>query len=113
MTRRLDGADRGDLFVDKRAFALADFAVAPGLRFAMAEAAQRIERFYSEGMPPPYTIATAPGVECARVGGPIGRVGVSVPAPREPLPPTVQQPYNPAGPAACPTGVSRLAPRPT
>src|SRR3546814_19851305 len=73
---RLDGADLDDLFVDKRECALAEFAVAPGLRLDMAEAAQRIERFHAEGMQQPYKIETAPGVECERVVRPIGRVEI-------------------------------------
>src|SRR3546814_4171521 len=102
LTLRLDGADLEDLFVDKREFALAEFAVAPALRLAMAEAVQRIQRFHAEGMQRPYAVETAPGVECERVVRPIGRVGLYVPAGSAPLPSTVLMLGIPARLAGCP-----------
>src|SRR3546814_12394048 len=96
LTLRLDGADLEDLFVDKREFALAEFAVAPALRLAMAEAVQRIQRFHAEGLQRPYAVEHAPGGACHPVVRPPARAGLYVPHGRAPFPSTVLSLGHPA-----------------
>ena len=92
-------------------FAAAEAAVAPALRQAMVEAAQRIEAFHRAGMSAGYAVETAPGVVCERMIRPVPRVGLYVPAGSAPLPSTALMLCIPAALAGCPKVVLCTPPR--
>ena len=92
-------------------FAAAEAAVAPALRQAMVEAAQRIEAFHRAGMSAGYAVETAPGVVCERMIRPVPRVGLYVPAGSAPLPSTALMLCIPAALAGCPHVVLCTPPR--
>ncbi|MDR1075828.1 MAG: histidinol dehydrogenase [Xanthomonadaceae bacterium] len=101
ITARFDGVELESFLVTAEEFAAAEAAVAPDLRLAMAQAAQRIEAFHRAGMGKPYSVETAPGVVCERMIRPIGRVGLYVPAGTAPLPSTALMLGVPARLAGC------------
>lgn len=101
ITQRFDGVALDRLEVTAEEFAVAEATIAPELRVAMEEAAQRIESFHRAGMAKPYAVETAPGVICERMIRPIGRVGLYVPAGSAPLPSTALMLGVPARLAGC------------
>ena len=101
ITLRFDKVALDSFDVSDREFAAAEALVAPELKSAMQDAAQRIEAFHRAGMAQPYAVETAPGVVCERVVRPIRRVGLYVPAGSAPLPSTALMLGVPARLAGC------------
>jgi len=101
LTLRFDKVELESFEVAAAEFAAAEAAVAPELRQAMAEAAQRIEVFHRAGMAKGYAVETAPGVVCERMIRPVPRVGLYVPAGSAPLPSTALMLCVPAALAGC------------
>lgn len=112
LTMRFDGVDPSCFLVGDAEFAAADAAVPPALRAAIADAAQRIERYHRAGMQQPYAVDTADGVRCERILRPIARVGLYVPAGSAPLPSTALMLGVPARLAGCRDVVLCTPPRP-
>jgi len=111
ITARFDGAALGALEVGAEEFAAAQASVPPELLEAMEQAAQRIRTFHKAGIAQPYSVETAPGVICARMIRPIGRVGLYVPAGSAPLPSTALMLGVPAQLAGCREVVMCTPPR--
>lgn len=101
LTARFDKVELERFEVSADEFAAAEAAVAPELRQAMVDAAQRIEAFHRAGMARDYAVETAPGVVCERVIRPVPRVGLYVPAGSAPLPSTALMLCVPARLAGC------------
>jgi histidinol dehydrogenase len=101
LTARFDRVELERFEVSADEFAVAEAAVAPELRQAMADAAQRIEAFHRAGMARDYAVETAPGVVCERMIRPVPRVGLYVPAGSAPLPSTALMLCVPAKLAGC------------
>ena len=98
---RFDGGAPEAFAVGAGEFDAAGRELAPGLRAAIDEAAERIARFHQAGMTQPYSLDTADGVRCERVLRPIQRVGLYVPAGSAPLPSTALMLGVPAQLAGC------------
>ncbi|WP_374319089.1 histidinol dehydrogenase [Pseudoxanthomonas kaohsiungensis] len=111
LTLRFDRVELDAFEVAPAEFAAAEAAVAPALRQAMVEAAQRIEAFHRAGMSAGYAVETAPGVVCERMIRPVPRVGLYVPAGSAPLPSTALMLCIPAALAGCPQVVLCTPPR--
>lgn len=111
-TERFDGVGLVRFEVTADEYQVAEAAVAPALRLAMHEAAERIAAFHRAGMAAPYAVRTAPGVVCERVVRAIGRVGLYVPAGSAPLPSTALMLGVPAQLAGCTEVVLCTPPRP-
>lgn len=111
LTLRFDRVELDAFEVAPAEFSAAEAAVAPALRQAMVEAAQRIEAFHRAGMSAGYAVETAPGVVCERVIRPVPRVGLYVPAGSAPLPSTALMLCIPAALAGCPQVVLCTPPR--
>jgi histidinol dehydrogenase len=101
LTLRYDKVALDSFEVSDQEFEAAEALVAPELKSAMQQAAQRIEAFHKAGMVQPYAVETAPGVVCERVVRPIRRVGLYVPAGSAPLPSTALMLGVPARLAGC------------
>ena len=101
ITQRFDGVAPESFEVSEAEFAAAEKAVSPELRQAMVEAITRIRIYHEAGMAQPYSVQTAPGVNCGKVIRPIGRVGLYVPAGSAPLPSTAMMLGVPAQLAGC------------
>lgn len=101
ITLRFDKVALDFFEVSDQEFEAAEAQVAPELKSAMQQAAQRIEAFHKVGMVQPYAVETAPGVVCERVVRPIRRVGLYVPAGSAPLPSTALMLGVPARLAGC------------
>jgi histidinol dehydrogenase len=82
-------------------FDAAKAQIAPGLRQAIDEAAQRIECYHRAGMLQPYAVDSGDGVRCERMLRPIPRIGLYVPAGSAPLPSTALMLGVPARLAGC------------
>jgi len=82
-------------------FAAAEAKLAPELKDAIREAAERIEVFHRAAAPQPIGINTAVGVRVERMLRPIHRVGLYVPAGSAPLPSTALMLGVPARIAGC------------
>ena len=82
-------------------FAVAEQALAPALKAAIHEAADRIELYHRAAAPQPIGVDTAPGVRVERMLRPITRVGLYVPAGSAPLPSTALMLGVPAKIAGC------------
>ncbi|WP_266158918.1 histidinol dehydrogenase [Dyella silvatica] len=87
--------------VSEAEFAAAEAALAPALKAAIQEAAERITSFHRATAPQPVAVDTAPGVRVERVLRPITRVGLYVPAGSAPLPSTALMLGVPAQLAGC------------
>lgn len=111
LTLRFDRVELDAFEVAPAEFSAAEAAVAPALRQAMVEAAQRIEAFHRAGMSAGYAVETAPGVVCERMIRPVPRVGLYVPAGSAPLPSTALMLCIPAALAGCPQVVLCTPPR--
>ena len=101
ITLRFDQVALDAFEVGEAEFQAAEAEVAPELKAAMQQAAQRIEAFHQAGMVQPYRVETAPGVVCERMVRPIRRVGLYVPAGSAPLPSTALMLGVPARLAGC------------
>lgn len=101
ITLRFDKVALDAFEVSEAEFQMAEAEVAPELKAAMQQAAQRIEAFHQAGMVQPYTVETAPGVVCERMVRPIRRAGMYVPAGSAPLPSTALMLGVPARLAGC------------
>ncbi len=101
ITARFDGVALDRFDVSEAEFAAAELAVPADLRIAMQQAADRIDAYHRAGMAQPYSLETAPGVVCAKIIRPIGRVGLYVPAGSAPLPSTALMLGVPARLAGC------------
>ena len=101
ITLRFDKVALDTFEVSEAEFQAAEAEVAPELKAAMQQAAQRIEAFHQAGMVQPYSVETAPGVVCERMVRPIRRVGLYVPAGSAPLPSTALMLGVPARLAGC------------
>ena len=101
ITLRFDKVAPDAFEVSEAEFQAAEAEVAPELKAAMQQAAQRIEAFHQAGMVQPYSVETAPGVVCERMVRPIRRVGLYVPAGSAPLPSTALMLGVPARLAGC------------
>ncbi|UPG91609.1 histidinol dehydrogenase [Luteibacter aegosomaticola] len=101
LTARYDGTTLEALAVTDDEFAAAEARLAPELKAAVREAAERIERFHRAAAPTAVSVETAPGVRVERVLRPIRRVGLYVPAGGAPLPSTAIMLGVPAAIAGC------------
>jgi histidinol dehydrogenase len=101
LTARYDGATLDALAVTDDEFAAAEARLAPELKAAVREAADRIEHFHRAAAPTAVSVETAPGVRVERVLRPIRRVGLYVPAGGAPLPSTAIMLGVPAAIAGC------------
>jgi histidinol dehydrogenase len=101
LTARYDGTTLDALAVTDDEFAAAEARLAPELKAAVREAAERIERFHRAAAPTAVSVETAPGVRVERVLRPIRRVGLYVPAGGAPLPSTAIMLGVPAAIAGC------------
>ncbi|MGI8949446.1 MAG: histidinol dehydrogenase [Ornithinimicrobium sp.] len=101
LTARFDGVQLEDLAVNDEQVRNAVAGLAPALRAAISEAAERIRTFHRAGMTREYAVQTAPGVVCERVVRSIRRVGLYVPAGSAPLPSTALMLGVPAQLAGC------------
>lgn len=101
LSQRFDGVALTRFEVTAEEFAVAEAAVPATVRTAIAEAAQRIERYHRAGMVQPYSVDTADGVRCERILRPINHVGLYVPAGSAPLPSTALMLGVPARLAGC------------
>lgn len=101
LTARYDGAMLKALSVTEEEFDAAEARLAPDLKAAVREAAERIERFHRAAAPVAVSVDTAPGVRVERVLRPIRRVGLYVPAGGAPLPSTAIMLGVPASIAGC------------
>ncbi len=99
--QRFDGVALADFAVSEEEMAAAADVVSDELKFAIAAAASRIDRYHRAGVQQPYTVDTADGVRCERILRPIGRVGLYVPAGGAPLPSTALMLGVPARIAGC------------
>ncbi len=98
---RFDGRVPEAFAVGIEEFDAAQRDLAPALRAAIDEAAERIAAFHRAGMTPAYALDTADGVRCERILRPIQRVGLYVPAGSAPLPSTALMLGVPAQLAGC------------
>ena len=101
LSQRFDGVALTRFEVATEEFAAAEAVVPATVRTAIADAAQRIERYHRAGMVQPYAVDTADGVRCERILRPIVRVGLYVPAGSAPLPSTALMLGVPARLAGC------------
>ena len=101
LSQRFDRVVLTSFEVATEEFVAAEAEVPAAVRTAIADAAQRIERYHRAGMAQPYTVDTADGVRCERILRPIARVGLYVPAGTAPLPSTALMLGIPARLAGC------------
>jgi len=109
--KRFDGVALRALEVGEEEWCNAGAQVAPVLQVALADAAKRIDIFHAAGMSAPYAIETAPGVRCARMQRPVGRIGMYAPAGSAPLLSSVLMLGVPARLAGCRDSVLCTPPR--
>jgi histidinol dehydrogenase len=101
LTLRFDQVALDAFAVTEQEFERADAMLEPGLKAAIADAAERIETYHRAGMSQPFAVDTEAGVRCERIMRPIRRVGLYVPAGTAPLPSTVLMLGVPARLAGC------------
>lgn len=101
LSQRFDGVALTRFEVATEEIDAAEAIVPATVRTAIADAAQRIERYHRAGMVQPYAVDTADGVRCERILRPIARVGLYVPAGSAPLPSTALMLGVPARLAGC------------
>lgn len=101
ITQRFDGVAPDSFEVSEEEFVAAEAAVSAELRQALVDAIARIRTYHQAGMAQPYSVQTAPGVNCGKVIRPIGRVGLYVPAGSAPLPSTALMLGVPSRLAGC------------
>lgn len=101
LSARYDRCTLDAIEVTEAEFKAAEAKLAPELKAAIREAAERIEAFHSAAAPQPVGVNTAVGVRVERVLRPIQRVGLYVPAGSAPLPSTALMLGVPARIAGC------------
>lgn len=101
LSARYDRCTLDALEVSEAEFADAEARLAPELKAAIREAAERIEAFHRAAAPQPVGVNTAVGVRVERILRPIHRVGLYVPAGTAPLPSTALMLGVPARIAGC------------
>jgi histidinol dehydrogenase len=101
LSKKYDHCTLDAIEVSEAEFDEAETALAPELKAAIHEAAERIETFHRAAAPQPVSVDTAPGVRVERVLRPISRVGLYVPAGSAPLPSTALMLGVPASIAGC------------
>ena len=101
LSKKYDHCTLDAIEVSEAEFDEAETALAPELKAAIHEAAERIEIFHRAAAPQPVGVDTAPGVRVERVLRPISRVGLYVPAGSAPLPSTALMLGVPASIAGC------------
>jgi len=100
-SRLLDNVNLSEFAVGEEEFAVAEAALDPSLKQAIAEAADRIDAYHRHSGAHEFSIDTAEGVRCRRIVRPIGRVGLYIPAGSAPLPSTMLMLGIPARIAGC------------
>jgi len=101
LSARYDRCTLDAIEVTEAEFKAAEAKLAPELKAAIGEAAERIEAFHRAAAPQPVGVNTAVGVRVERVLRPILRVGLYVPAGSAPLPSTALMLGVPARIAGC------------
>ncbi|HUB90566.1 MAG TPA: histidinol dehydrogenase [Dyella sp.] len=101
LSARYDRCTLDVIEVGEAEFAAAEAKLAPELKAAIREAAERIETFHRATAPQPVGVNTAVGVRVERILRPISRVGLYVPAGSAPLPSTALMLGVPARIAGC------------
>jgi histidinol dehydrogenase len=101
LSARYDRCTLDAIEVTEAEFKAAEAKLAPELKAAIREAAERIEAFHRAAAPQPVGVNTAVGVRVERVLRPIQRVGLYVPAGSAPLPSTALMLGVPARIAGC------------
>jgi histidinol dehydrogenase len=101
LSARYDRCELNALEVDEAEFVAAEAKLAPELKAAIREAAERIDAFHRAAAPQPVGVNTAVGVRVERMLRPIHRVGLYVPAGSAPLPSTALMLGVPAQIAGC------------
>ena len=101
LSARYDRCALDAIEVTEAEFKVAEAKLAPELKAAISEAAERIETFHRAAAPQPVGVNTAVGVRVERVLRPIQRVGLYVPAGSAPLPSTALMLGVPARIAGC------------
>ena len=101
LSARYDRCTLDAIEVSEAEFRAAEARLAPELKAAIREAAERIEAFHRAAAPQPVGVNTAVGVRVERVLRPIQRVGLYVPAGSAPLPSTALMLGVPARIAGC------------
>jgi len=101
LSARYDRCALDVIEVSDAEFAAAEAKLAPELKAAIREAAERIETFHRATAPQPVGVNTAVGVRVERMLRPISRVGLYVPAGSAPLPSTALMLGVPARIAGC------------
>jgi histidinol dehydrogenase len=101
LSARYDRCTLDSIEVTEAEFKAAETRLAPELKTAIREAAERIEAFHRAAAPQPVGVNTAVGVRVERVLRPIQRVGLYVPAGSAPLPSTALMLGVPARIAGC------------
>jgi histidinol dehydrogenase len=101
LSARYDRCMLDSIEVTEAEFKAAETRLAPELKTAIREAAERIEAFHRAAAPQPVGVNTAVGVRVERVLRPIQRVGLYVPAGSAPLPSTALMLGVPARIAGC------------
>ena len=101
LSARYDRCTLDAIEVTEAEFKAAEAKLAPELKTAIREAAERIEAFHRAAAPQPVGVNTAVGVRVERVLRPIQRVGLYVPAGSAPLPSTALMLGVPARIAGC------------
>jgi histidinol dehydrogenase len=101
LSARYDRCTLDAIEVTEAEFKAAEAKLAPELKAAIGEAAERIELFHRAAAPQPVGVNTAVGVRVERVLRPIQRVGLYVPAGSAPLPSTALMLGVPARIAGC------------
>jgi histidinol dehydrogenase len=101
LSARYDRCTLDSVEVTEAEFKAAETRLAPELKTAIREAAERIEAFHRAAAPQPVGVNTAVGVRVERVLRPIQRVGLYVPAGSAPLPSTALMLGVPARIAGC------------
>lgn len=101
LSARYDRCTLDAIEVTEAEFTAAEAKLAPELKAAICEAAERIEAFHSAAAPQPVGVNTAVGVRVERILRPINRVGLYVPAGSAPLPSTALMLGVPARIAGC------------
>lgn len=110
--QRFDATPAKDLWASEEELRSAEMALDSDLIDAIDTAIETISAFHRVGMPQPYAVETAPGVECQAQWRPLASVGLYVPAGSAPLPSTAMMLAVPALLAGCPSVVLATPPGP-
>ena len=110
--QRFDPQPAPALWVDEDELRSAELSLDGDLIDAIDTAIATITAFHTAGMPKPYSVDTAPGVECQAQWRALGSVGLYVPAGSAPLPSTAIMLGVPARLAGCPEVVLATPPGP-